>query len=223
MQRPPVQGCGSPVTVSWSQHGRKEENTLMKPWPVFSQESSNTEIRPKKKKVWKDGEYLLINSSPEWFHIDQSEVCALLLLPTSALWDSFALIWAKISTCMCGNQSCRKNEQNDFKSHVSSSCKQLMKIQLEQAQARIRTDFLEQLVKSSRRTDSVYSWIQNSHCAVGTHSFAIVLLSTLTLLWANTHWLLAFSLFRMASPGSKPLRFKVRGKMRILLSVLKKP
>ena len=83
---------------------------------------------------------------------------------------------------MCGNQSCRKNEQNDFKSHVSSSCKLLMKIQLEQAQARIRTDFLEQLVKSSRRTDSVYSWIQNSHCAVGTHSFAIVLLSTLTLL-----------------------------------------
>ena len=82
---------------------------------------------------------------------------------------------------MCGNQSCWKNEQNDFKSHVSSSYKQLMKIQLEQAQARIGIDFLEQLVKSSGRTGSVYSWIQNSHCAVGTHSFTIVLLSTLTL------------------------------------------
>lgn len=83
---------------------------------------------------------------------------------------------------MCGNQSRWKNEQNDFKSCVSSSYKQLMKIQLEQAQARIGIDFLEQLVKSSRRTDSVYSWIQSSHCAVGTHRFALVLLSTLTLL-----------------------------------------
>ena len=82
---------------------------------------------------------------------------------------------------MCGNQSCWKNEQNDFKSHVSSSYKQLMKIQLERAQARIGIDFLEQLVKSSGRTGSVYSWIQNSHCEVSTHSFTIVLLSTLTL------------------------------------------
>lgn len=46
----------------------------------------------KKKNVGKDGKYLLINSSPEWFHIGQSEICVLSVLPKSALGNSFALI-----------------------------------------------------------------------------------------------------------------------------------
>ena len=70
------------MITAWEKRGKylNEALTCLLPGSLKPRDQAK-----KKKKVWKDGEYLLINSSPEWFHIDQSEVCVLLLLPASAL------------------------------------------------------------------------------------------------------------------------------------------